>query len=90
MTISLMNHEKGFEVLEGDKQLGKIVWQLDGDVMVMNGMLVDHSLRGQDYGTMLLDAAAEYARMQHYKMEAICQFVVTKFEQTRAYDDLKV
>lgn len=85
-----MANEKGFEVLDGNKKVGKILWQLDGDVMVMNGTLVDTSLRGQDYGTKLLDAAAEYAREHHYKMEAVCPFVVKKFEQTTDYDDLKV
>ncbi|MER2107524.1 MAG: GNAT family N-acetyltransferase [Solibacillus sp.] len=56
----------------------------------MNGTVVDPSLRGQDYGTKLLDEAAEYARIHHYKMEAICPFIVKKFEKTTAYDDLKV
>lgn len=90
LTISFMEHEQGFEVLEGDKQFGKIIWQLDVDVMVMNSTVVDASRRGQDYGTKLLEAAAEYAREHDYKMEAICPFVVKKFEETRAYDDLKI
>lgn len=85
-----MNNEQGFELVDGDKQLGKIVWTLESDVMVMNGTLVDGSLRGQDYGTKLLDAAAEYAREYDYKMEAVCPYVVKKFEQSTAYDDLKI
>ncbi|MER1987299.1 MAG: GNAT family N-acetyltransferase [Solibacillus sp.] len=90
LNISLLADEHGFELLDGDQQFGNIVWQLDGDVMVMNGTVVDPSLRGQDYGTKPLDEAAEYARRHHYKMEAICPFIVKKFEKTTAYDDLKV
>lgn len=90
MNISLLANEQGFELVDGDKQLGKIIWKLESDVMVMNGTLVDASLRGQDYGTKLLDEAAEYARAHHFKMEALCPFIVKKFEQTTAYDDLKV
>ena len=90
LTISLMEHEQGFIITEGNKQFGKIVWQLDADVMVMNSIVIDASLREHDYGTKLLDAAAEYARAHDYKMEAICPFVAKKFEQTSAYDDLKV
>lgn len=90
MNISLLANKQGFELVGDGRQLGKIVWQLDGDVMVMNGTVVDPSLRGQDYGTKLLDEAAEYARAHHYKMEAICPFVVKKFEEITTYDDLKV
>lgn len=90
MNISLMAHEQGFEMREGDKLLSELIWTLDVDVMVLHNLVVHPAQNGEAYATRLLDDAAEYARMNHYKMEAICPFVMKYFEQSNAYNDLKV
>lgn len=91
MSIQLMDNERGFEVKNGaGEQVGRIVWQLDDNVMIMNGTYVDDSLRGQNMGEQLLDEAAKYAREHHYKMKAVCPYVVKKFNTSDKYSDLEV
>ncbi|MEE1132793.1 MAG: GNAT family N-acetyltransferase [Caryophanon sp.] len=91
MSIQLMDNERGFEVKNGaGEQVGQIVWQLDDNVMIMNGTYVDDSLRGQNMGEQLLDAAAKYAREHDYKMKAVCPYVVKKFNTSDKYSDLEV
>ena len=77
MQIQLMDTNEGFEVRnEANEQLGKIVWKLGDGVMLMNGTLVDPSLRGQNVGEKLLNEAADFARKNGYKMLAVCPYVV--------------
>lgn len=89
MDIRMMQDDAGYEVVKDGKQVGRIVWSLNGKTMVMNETYLDESLRGQDMGTKLLNHAAEYAREHHYKMQAVCPFVVKMFERTEGYDDVK-
>lgn len=90
MEIRFMQDGAGYEVVKEGIQVGRIVWTLDGDTMVMNGTHLDESLRGQDLGTKLLNHAAEYARDNHYKMKAVCPFVVKMFERSEGYNDVKL
>ena len=91
MQIQLMTTNEGFEVLnEANEQVGKIVWKLGDGVMLMNGTLVDPSLRGQNVGEKLLNEAADFARKHDYKMLAVCPYVVKKFAESAAYDDVKI
>ena len=89
MNIQLMANEKGFEVIKDEQQVGKIVWDLQNNRMIMNGTVIDPSLRGQNIGEQLLDHAADYAREHHYTMEAVCPYVVKMFERFDRYDDVK-
>lgn len=90
MQIQLMDTNEGFEVRnDANEQVGKIVWKLGNGVMLMNGTLVDPSLRGQNVGEKLLNDAADFARKHGYKMLAVCPYVVKKFAESAAYDDVK-
>lgn len=71
------------------KMLAEITWTLLADVMVMDHTYVSEDLRGQGVAKKLLDRAAEYAREQGYKMEAVCSYVVTAFNRYKEYDDVK-
>ena len=90
MNIQLMSDQSGFEILEEDVQVGRIVWELQDDVMIMNGTFVDPSLRGKNAGLELLSAAATFAREHQYKMQAVCPYVVKMFERSKEYDDVKL
>lgn len=90
MSIQLMENERGFEIKNAEgAQVGRIIWDLDGQTMVMNGTFINEALRGQNMGEQLLDAAAQYARKQHYKMKAVCPYVVKKFNTSNKYTDLE-
>lgn len=71
------------------KMLAEITWTLLADVMVMDHTYVSEDLRGGGVAKQLLDRAAEYAREQGYKMEAVCSYVVTAFNRYKEYDDVK-
>ncbi|WP_107948824.1 GNAT family N-acetyltransferase [Lysinibacillus parviboronicapiens] len=71
------------------KRLAEITWQQNGQVMVMDHTYVSDKLRGQGVAKKLLDRAADYARENDYKMEAVCSYVVAAFEKSDAYDDVK-
>jgi predicted GNAT family acetyltransferase len=77
-------------VHEKDGQtLGEITWTLLGDVMVMDHTFVIPELRGTGIAKQLLDRSAEFARENSYKMEAVCSYVVSAFNESDEYEDLK-
>lgn len=72
------------------KMLAEITWTILGDVMAVDSTFVSPDLRGQGVAKKLLDRAAQYAREKEYKMEPICSYVVTAFERSDEYNDIKV
>ena len=90
MEYQLMEYGNGFEILNDGEQVGRIVWTLVDDVMIMDGTFIDPSLRGQDAGLKLLNLSAEHARLHQYKMKAVCPYVVKMFERSDAYNDVKM
>lgn len=78
-----------FRQQEDGKTNAEITWTLLGDVMVMDHTFVSPDLRGQGVAKQLLDRAAEYARENELKMEAVCSYVVTAFDRYSEYEDIK-
>ena len=72
------------------KVIAEITWALLGDVMVVDHTFVNDSLRGQGIAKQLLNQAASFARENNYKIEPVCSYVVSAFERSNAYDDIKV
>lgn len=83
------NNIYAFENVENDERLAEIAWQQNGDTMVMDHTVVSDKLQGKGVARQLLDTAAQYARDNNYKMEAVCSYVVTMFKRSDAYDDIK-
>lgn len=82
---------QGAYIVEVDgNRLGEITWAQLGDVMAIDHTFVDNALRGQGVAKKLLDHAAEFARKENFKIEPICSYVVSAFERSTDYDDLKV
>ena len=81
--------EFAFEYERDGLILAEIIWTQLADVMVVEHTFVDSSLRGQGIAKQLLDRAADYARENEYKIEAVCSYVVSAFEKTHEYDDVK-
>lgn len=75
-------------VLEG-KRLAEITWVEQNGTMTMDHTYVSDELRGQGVAKKLLDAAANYARDHHLKMRPVCSYVVSAFERSTEYDDVK-
>ena len=83
------NNHGAFEYVLNGECVAGITWVLRDNVMHMDHTYVSNVLRGQGVAKKLLDAAAQYARKNHYKMNAICSYVVSAFEKSDAYDDVK-
>ena len=76
-----------FEHKQGDDIIAEISWEHEGFDLV-NHTFVSDTLRGQGVAKQLLDRAAEHARAEGYKMEAVCSYVVSAFKRG-TYDDVK-
>ena len=92
--MEFLYKESGHDVFafvyeKDDQTLGEITWTLLGDVMVMDHTFVSPTLRGQGVAKKLLNRAADFAREKEYKMEAVCAYVVSAFEQSDEYEDVK-
>ncbi|QDQ01077.1 N-acetyltransferase [Lysinibacillus fusiformis] len=86
---SVTSNKLAFVYEQQGERLAEITWQQQGQVMVMDHTYVSDKLRGQGVAKKLLDRAADYARDNDYKMEAVCSYVVATFEKSDAYDDVK-
>ena len=89
MKITLMESKDGFEYIQDGDSKAQITWSQEGDAMVMNSTHVSSELRGQGIAKKLLDASADYARKNGYKMKAVCPYVVESFGKSSEYNDVK-
>ena len=83
------NNHGALEYELNGERVAEITWVVRDNVMNMNHTYVSDVLRGKGVAKKLLDAAADYARENNLKMNAICSYVVSAFEKSDAYDDVK-
>lgn len=83
------NNQGAFEYEQQGERVAEITWVLRDGVMNMDHTYVSDVLRGRGVAKKLLDTAANYARENNLKMNAICSYVVSAFEKSDAYDDVK-
>lgn len=92
MTFTLVERNgvnKAYEYVEDGNRLAEITWSENDGVMIMDHTYVSDTLRGQGVAKKLLDTAAQYARDNNLKMKPICSYVVSAFEKSDTYDDVK-
>lgn len=53
----------------------------DKNKLVIDSVVVKEGLRGEGYGDVLLDAAADYARENDKRLIGRCPFVAKRFEE---------
>lgn len=78
-----------FEYEQEGEKLAEIEWVERDNIMDMTHTYVSDALRGQGVAKKLLDRAADYARENNLKMNAICSYVVAAFEKSESYNDIK-
>ncbi|MER2108167.1 MAG: GNAT family N-acetyltransferase [Solibacillus sp.] len=88
-TLKAEGTSGAYEYVKEGEHLAEITWQLKDGVMHMDHTYVSNELRGQGVAKKLLDEAANYAREQDYKMNALCSYVVAEFEKSDEYNDVK-
>ncbi|MEO4054936.1 GNAT family N-acetyltransferase [Solibacillus sp. CAU 1738] len=87
--LNTSNGHFAYEYEEGGERLAEITWFEQGGIMHMDHTYVSDKLRGQGVAKKLLNQAADYARKNNLKMNAICSYVVASFEKSNEYDDVK-
>jgi len=85
----LAPNQFAFQYEQDGELLADISWIQNGDIMSMNHTVVSKKLQGQGVAKKLLDRAADYARENNFKMEAICSYVVAAFQKSEEYNDIK-
>lgn len=83
------NGQGAFEYELDGQRVAEITWIEKNGVMSVDHTYVSNVLRGQGVAKKLLDEAANYARENQLKMVAICSYVVSAFEKSNEYDDIK-
>ncbi|MEG0386117.1 MAG: GNAT family N-acetyltransferase [Solibacillus sp.] len=83
------NGHMAFEYEQDGQRVAEITWIERNGIMSMDHTYVSNVLRGQGVAKKLLDAAANYAREEQLKMTPVCSYVVTAFEKSNEYDDVK-
>lgn len=78
-----------YEYIQEGETLAEIEWIQRQGIMNMTHTYVSDALRGQGVAKKLLDQAADYAREKELKMNPICSYVVTAFEKSDTYNDVK-
>lgn len=84
-------HEIIFEAYDGAERLGHMVcsWTKQGSELLILHTLVEPKHEGKGIGSALLDSVVDFARQQDKKISTVCSFVIAKFRQSDAYDDVK-
>ena len=88
-TLKKANTHHSFDYEKDGNRLAEITWIESDGIMTMNHTYVSDELRGQGVAKKLLDEAANYARANQLKMKPVCSYVVSAFEKSETYDDVK-
>lgn len=89
-SLTTLNGHFAYVYNENGERLAEITWSERDGIMHMDHTYVSDELRGQGVAKKLLDQAADYARTNNLKMNAICSYVVAVFKKSSAYDDVKM
>ncbi|TAA71856.1 GNAT family N-acetyltransferase [Planococcus salinarum] len=88
--IELGQEEFAFRNEENGTVIGEITWTQLADVMLVEHTYVKEEMRRQGLARKLVDRAAQYARENDYKIEPVCAYVASVFDDSNEYEDVKV
>ena len=80
------NESKGvFYVEEDGKRLAALDYSVaDNSCMIINHTEVNEILKGKNVGNQLVNAAADFARTNHYKILPLCPFANAVMKKRKA------
>lgn len=88
--MELELRKDGYYYDKDGKNLARIQWKMDGDVMVMTHTIVDPVLQGQGAAKKLLVQAVDYAKENNYKMRPVCSYVQKFLDTVPGGKELRV
>ena len=90
--IKLRKDENGdgaFYILEGEEQLGEMVFSVTGPVLTVHHTEVSDEAEGKGFAKKLLSAVSEYARTNQLKIIPRCSYVRAQFKRhPEEYEDV--
>ncbi|WP_020604621.1 GNAT family N-acetyltransferase [Spirosoma spitsbergense] len=86
----LRQHGQGaFKLYEDTTELGEMIVSVNGDRLTAYHTQVAPEAQGKGYAKQLLNAMVDYARTQHLRVQPLCPFVLTQFQNhPERYADL--
>lgn len=88
--IELGHDEFSFRNEADGTVIGEITWTQLADVMVVEHTYVKEDMRHHGLAKKLVDRAAQYARENDFKIEPVCSYVASVFDNSNEYEDIKV
>lgn len=81
--------DKGlFNIIENNKQVALLTYQLHYQQMVIDHTEVDENLQGNNVGFKLVEQAVNYARQNHLKVLPLCVFAKAVIAKTPTFQDV--
>ena len=80
------NESKGVFYMEQDgKRLAELAYSMaNNNLMIINHTEVNEILKGKNVGNQLVNAAADFARTNHYKILPLCPFANAVMKKRKA------
>lgn len=84
------NERRGIFFMRGEKGIiAELTYTLKSDVMIVDHTETKRAFEGQGLGSMLIEHTVSYARENGLKIEPLCPFVEVKFDDNKAYNDVR-
>ena len=77
-----------FDLEREGNRMGFLSYSVDEEMMVIDYVQVDPSLRGKGMGEQLVRAAVEWAREHKRKVTPICSYARAVMRRTKAFHDV--
>lgn len=91
MEVQHINDSKGgfFHIEEAGRQIAKMTYVWAGEAkFIIDHTEVDPSQEGKGIGKLLVNAAVEFARKNHYKVVPLCPYAKRVLTKTDEFQDI--
>jgi predicted GNAT family acetyltransferase len=79
-----------FVLIDGDTVLGEVVYEVEGDLMLLLSAEVPRDIRGQGYGKILVRRTLEHIRdMDMQRVQPVCPFIAKFMMQNPEFQALR-
>ncbi len=82
--------KKAFRHLRAAGKMDAEITYILKEGVIGRTIICGSSLRGQGVARQLVDKLADFARDENLKIHATCPYIVSLFEKSTEYDDVKI
>jgi predicted GNAT family acetyltransferase len=84
----MVGTEGSFFIKENDKRLAEIVYEVNGDTILIKHTEVDDAIAGKGIGQKLVAAVVDQARDSSMRLKSVCSFAKKVLDKTPEYADV--